>query len=249
MPKPFNPDQHCGGTTKKGTPCTRPKGFATHHPGTGHCHLHDQENTTEAERSNTQARPGNQHAVKHGLYAKVLAGAAATRYAAVEGYDPAEILKSNFLLIQSRILGILEGDVKYSDQAQAVLGACNVLIEEGLVDEDFVDELKLKLVNLDTPRLSALMNSTVNLANSAVFLDRMGDVQKQLSITTNFLRTALRVTSDRTVRELGLAAIQELKLEAGMPLETINQILEIAAMPDSESGAENEEESAIEDSE
>ena len=36
----YDPDQHCGGKTRAGTPCVQPKGHKTEHAGLGRCALH-----------------------------------------------------------------------------------------------------------------------------------------------------------------------------------------------------------------
>jgi hypothetical protein len=36
----FDPERHCGGKTRKGTPCTKTKGFGTDHVGVGSCKHH-----------------------------------------------------------------------------------------------------------------------------------------------------------------------------------------------------------------
>jgi len=55
--------QICGARTRAGTPCRRPAGWGTDHPGRGRCKLHG-----------GRAGPpkGNRNAVKHGLYERVV---------------------------------------------------------------------------------------------------------------------------------------------------------------------------------
>lgn len=170
------------------------------------------------------ARPRNNCAVTHGLYRKVLTGQALARYEAVAEHDPGDILRSNFALIQSKLLGIVEGDVKYDKQSEVLLQAAQILMEEGELEEAFVDELRLKLVNFDTARLAGVFNSTVSLANASIALDRLGVLQAQHSVLMNFLRMALRM-GDRNIRQAGLETLQLLKLEGGAPVELIEEIL------------------------
>ena len=164
--------------------------------------------------------------MKHGLYGKVLTGASLARYQAIEQHAPGDILRANFALVQAKLLGIIEGDIRLDKESDTLMQAAEMLAEEGQLSPEFVEDLKLRLAGFDIGRLAACFNSTVNLANAAMHLDRMGDIQRQLAIVMNFLRMALRVTGDRTVRELGIAAIQELKLEAGLPVEEINALLQ-----------------------
>ncbi|MBW4660967.1 MAG: SCA7 domain-containing protein [Drouetiella hepatica Uher 2000/2452] len=253
MPRKFEPEKHCGAIGKNGQPCTRPKGSATDHPGEGCCYLHGDaaivpvdvpvEAIAEvvvpiAVRHPNKARPANQNAVKHGLYARVLTGAAAVRFEAVQQHDPASILRESFCMVHARALGLLEGEGKFDRQAQTVLEACTVLVEAGELSEDFVKELELRLLNLDIERLARILNSTVNLANAAVFHERMGNLQRQYDRLMGYLQDSVRL-GDRSIKELALQAIQELKLEAGLPLEELNMALQ--AIQEVKSGEDEEE--------
>lgn len=52
----------CGAKTRKGTPCLRPAGWGTNHPGTGRCKLHGGCSTGPKDQR------GNKNAVKTGEY-------------------------------------------------------------------------------------------------------------------------------------------------------------------------------------
>ena len=52
----------CGAKTKRGTPCLRPAGWGTNHPGTGRCKLHGGCSTGPKDQR------GNKNAVKTGEY-------------------------------------------------------------------------------------------------------------------------------------------------------------------------------------
>lgn len=223
MPQ-FNPERHCGARTKAGTPCTHPKGFRTNHLGSGRCYLHGGKST--GPRTVDGKQRSRMNAKTHGLYGQILSGNAATRYRKTLEHDPASILQDSFYLIHAKVMGVLENDVKFSKQAQIVLQACEILVDNGELEPEFYDELRLLLSRMDVEKLSRILNSTVNLANASVFLNRMGNLQKQLAIAMGFIRTVLRVTSDETVRELAIAAISEMKLDAGLPVEEIDELLQ-----------------------
>jgi len=221
----FNADSHCGAKKRAGDPCLNPKGLRTDHPGTGRCFLHAGRSTGAKTLEGKAIVRGNGE--KHGLYSNVLTAGDRVRLDTVQEYTPSEILKGNFYLVQSKLLRVLEGDCKglYGEEESLLLQAANILVEEGQISPEFVADLKLKLVNLDVLKIAQVMNSTVNLINAATHHDRQGDTQKQLAIAINFLRTAVRV-GDRTIKELGLAAISELKAEAGLPVEQIEALLQ-----------------------
>ena len=52
----------CGAKTRKGTPCLRPAGWGTNHPGIGRCKLHGGSSTGPKDQRN------NKNAVKTGEY-------------------------------------------------------------------------------------------------------------------------------------------------------------------------------------
>lgn len=230
MPRQFDPEKHCGAKTSNGSPCLNSSGFRTDHPGSGRCHLHG--GCSTGPRSPEGKGRSAQNARRHGLYARVLTGNDAIRFKAVQDFEAADILNENFYLVQSRMLGILEGEARYDRQSEKLLQACEILIENGELDEDYVKELRLKLLNIDVGRMAQIFNSSVNLANASTFLNRMGDIRKQLDLAKNFMIRVVRMTEDREIRELAIATISEMKLEAGLPVEELSEFLRLAQEAD-----------------
>ena len=247
MPRPkgktiYNPTVHCGSENSSGNPCTHVKGWGTDHLSNGRCRLHGGAST--GPKTAEGKAVVSQNARKHGLYSKVLSGADAVRYQAVMEYDPSSILNDGFYLIHSRMVGLLEGEGKFDSQSKLVLQACEVLAEEGQLTEEFVEELRLKLLNLDVERMARIMNSTVNLANASVFLDKMGNVKHQNEILKRFVVDIIKTSRDRAILELAVTTISQLKLEAGLQTEDLQKLLERARAEDEELDLED---GAIED--
>lgn len=170
---------------------------------------------------------GNQHARRHGLYAKVLTGADKVRYETVQEHHPAEILKDSFYLVHSRLLAFLENDIKFGKQDQLILDAATVLAESGELDEDYIKaRLVPALSDMPLEKMAGIANSTISMANAAVFLDRMGNLQQQNSMLMNFLRDVLR-SGDRHLREQAIMTLEQLKLETGLPTEEILGALQV----------------------
>jgi hypothetical protein len=170
---------------------------------------------------------GNQNARRHGLYAKVLTGADKVRYEAVQEHHPAEILKDSFYLVHSRLLAFLENDIKFGKQDQLILDAAMVLAESGELDEDYIKaRLIPALSDMPLEKLAGIANSTISMANAAVFLDRMGSLQAQNGLLMTFLRDVLR-GGDRHLRELAIMTLEQLKLETGLPTEEILEALQV----------------------
>ena len=55
MKRTYDPDQHCGGKTRGGTPCVQPKGHKTEHPGIGRCALHGGRTPTHVAKAKREA--------------------------------------------------------------------------------------------------------------------------------------------------------------------------------------------------
>lgn len=232
--------KYCDATTKRSkAPCRNPAGFRTSHSGSGRCFLHAGR-STGAKTAAGKAITG-QNNRKHGLYSKILTGEDAARFAAVSELDPGFILKENFYLVQARLLGLLGGEGKFSREARVLLSACDLLIEQEELSAEFVQELRLRLLNIDIERMTRIMNGTVGLAQSGIFLDRMGDARKQLEIARRFIVNVLRNCNDRDARAMAISAISEMKLEAGLPVEEIEALLaEIEEDSTEENSAEPE---------
>jgi len=143
-------------------------------------------------------------------------------------YDPSSILNDGFYLIHSRMVGLLEGEGKFDTQSKLVLQACEVLAEDGQLTGEFVEELRLRLLNLDVERMARIMNSTVNLANASVFLDRMGDAKHQNEILKRFVIDVIKSSRDRNILEMAVATISQLKLDAGLPTADLQKLLALA---------------------
>jgi len=91
----------CGARTRAtgGSPCRRPAGWGTDHPGSGRCKLH----------GGCAGPPGNQHTLKHGLYAQVIRERLTPQEQAVYDAIPFDQdLWEELRIIRFKILRLLE---------------------------------------------------------------------------------------------------------------------------------------------
>lgn len=80
----------CGATTRAGTPCRRPQGWGTDHPGHGRCKLH-----------------GGLSPIKTGLYSTVARGRAAELLALAEA-EPIADTTAEIHLLQAQVASVFE---------------------------------------------------------------------------------------------------------------------------------------------
>ena len=128
-----------------------------------------------------------------------------------------------------------------------MLQACEILVEQGELTFEFVEELKLRLLGLDLNGMLAAFQGTLALADGAVRLSKMGDVRRQLDICKAFIVAVLKNSQDRMARELALACIQQLKLDADLPLEELEKLIHDAQEESDDSEEENDSEETQEE--
>lgn len=236
----FSPEKHCGATTRDGTPCMFVKGFKTNHPGSGRCHLHGGK-STGAKTINREQLVKN--ATITGLYKTTLSDRDKEKLIHAENFSKGSILKENFYLAQSRIASLLAGEYQLKGQAVQVGLALDVLVEQEQITLDFAEHVKLFLVNVDVERLTRLFTSTITLADAAERHADLGNVKMQLHICENTLVNVLRTSTEKNVKELIITAIQEMKLDAGLPLDLIEEYLAQAQAEEDKKKAEQDGES------
>lgn len=101
--------EYCGARTRAGSPCRRPAGWGTAHPGEGRCKLHG---------GNAGPPVGNKNARRHGLYETVIRDRLSSEEQAVFDSVPAEVDLANELRILRFKLVRLLDDV----EREAVVG-------------------------------------------------------------------------------------------------------------------------------
>lgn len=162
---------------------------------------------------------------KLGIYGTVLTGADRVRYERVQEEELSDVMKSSFHLLHARILGVMEGDAKLPRQEKTLMAAAKILQEQGELEEEFVEELRLRLLNFDVERMARVLNSSIGLAQSAVHLDRAKESEQQINIFRQAFVQILRESNDPIARQIVLSSIERLKLEAGIPTKMINNML------------------------
>jgi len=161
----------------------------------------------------------------NGLYGKRLSGKWRDAFTDAQDYDFESIVRESFYAAHGRILSQIEGAGKFSKEGKTLLQACEILVEQGELTFEFVAELKLRLLGLDLNGMLAAFQGTLALADGAVRLSKMGDVRRQLDICKAFIVAILQKSQDRMARELALACIQQLKLDADLPLEELEKLI------------------------
>lgn len=93
--------KYCGAKTRKGTPCRRPAGWGTSHPGTGRCKLHG--------GASNGPGPGNKNAVKHGIYETIIRDRLSPDEQAVfDAVPDNEDLRQELRILRFKLLRLLE---------------------------------------------------------------------------------------------------------------------------------------------
>jgi hypothetical protein len=182
-----------------------------------------------------------------GLYGKRLSGKWRDAFTDAQDHDFENIVRESFYVAHGRILSLIEGGGKFSREGKTLLQACEILVEQGELTSEFVEELKLRLLGLDLNGMLAAFQGTLALADGAVRLSKMGDVRRQLDICKAFIVAVLKNSQDRMARELALACIQQLKLDADLPLEELEKLIHDAQEESDDSEEESDGEATQEE--
>lgn len=158
-----------------------------------------------------------------------------------ESYDRAQeypfhdIMEDAFYMHHGRIQYLLENTGKISREGRSLLAVAEILADpdnetvpsEERLSEEFIQELKYWLAGLNPDSLLRTLNQTLTLADGAqrLSLNHAGNSLRQLEICKALIVNILKHCSDRTARELVVATIQQLKLEANLPLEDLEDLL------------------------
>lgn len=145
------------------------------------------------------------------------------------------IIKDAFYVAHGRIQYLLENYGKFNKQAEIIISIAEELAnpanedipDNQKISPEFLHELKLLFVGLSPDALVRNLNSTITLADGAqrLALNDAGSTLRQLDICKSVLINILKYSKDTASKELVLAAIAQLKLEAGLPVEEIDAIM------------------------
>ena len=162
------------------------------------------------------------------LYGKKLTGKWRDAFVESQKYDYETIIRESFYVAHGRVISQIEGAGRFGKEGKTLLQACEVLVEQGELTIEFVDELKLRLLGLDLDGMLRAFQGTLVLADGAMRLSKMGDVRRQLEICKAFIVAVLKNSGDRVARELALSCIQQLKLDADLPIEQLQALIDEA---------------------
>lgn len=157
-------------------------------------------------------------------------------YLKASQYTFDSIIQDAFYVAHGRIQFLLENYGKFNKQAQNLLDLAEALAdptnedipEAQRISPEFLHEVKLLLLGLTPDALVRNLNSTIALADGAqrLALNDSGSVVKQLEICKTLLINILKYSNDIETKQLVLSTITQLKLEAGLPIEELESILE-----------------------
>jgi len=168
------------------------------------------------------------------LYGKKLTGKWREAFAESQQFDYETIIRESFYVAHGRILSQIEGAGKFSKEAKTLLQACEVLVEQGELTQEFVEELKLRLLGLDLHGMLQAFQGTLALADGAIRFSKLAGFRRQIEICKSFIVAVLKNSQDRVARELAIACIQQLKLDAELPLEDLEALIDEAKQKDGE---------------
>lgn len=179
-------------------------------------------------------------------------------YLKASQYTFDSIIKDAFYVAHGRIQFLLENYGKFNKEAQNLLDLAEALAdpsnedipEAQRISPEFLHEVKLLLIGLTPDALVRNLNSTITLADGAqrLSLNDSGNVIRQLEICKTLLINILKYSTDTETKQLVLSTITQLKLEAGLPVEEIETILEqIKKKEESESSEQQETEVNLEE--
>lgn len=162
-------------------------------------------------------------------------------YQKASEYSFSSIIKDAFYVSHGRIQFLLENYGKFSKEAQNLISIAEALANpenedipaSQRISPEFLHELKLLLIGLTPDALVRNLNSTITLADGAqrLHLNSSGNIIRQLEICKNLLVTLLKYSEDIEVKKTVLATISQLKLEAGLPIEEMENLLKQSQNP------------------
>jgi len=225
-PRVYDPERHCGATSKRtGEPCKYLKGHRTNHPGEGRCYLHGGRSTGA---KTAEGIKNNRNRKTHGLYSTVLSKKEKEQLEKAQDIGHGEILAETFYVTHAKLSNIIDGGGELRGQSKILFQACEILVEQGEITSEFAEDVRLRLMNLDPQQMNQLFVATIPLADAAVRLADVGNIRLQLSILQPLIIDILRISGEKVVKEMILSAIQQMKLDAGLPVEELERYLEEA---------------------
>jgi hypothetical protein len=175
-------------------------------------------------------------------------------YERAQKYPFDAIIEDSFYACHGRIQYLLENNGRISREGRSLLEVAEALANpeneipaEQRLSEEFLKELQYWLSGLSPDALLRSLSQTLVLADGAqrLSLNHAGNSLRQLEICKALLVNILKHCSDRTARELVVGTIQQLKLEADLPVEDLESLL-VAAKEEAKEEIAKEEPIALE---
>lgn len=161
-------------------------------------------------------------------YGGIFSGKAQEFLDRVSEYSPDELMIANFNLMQAKILELIEGGTRYNKQAKMVLAALELLVNDEQITPEYMAYVKMLLADASLDRLSNIMVQISALPLNAARISQEGSAKVQIKILQDFMVSVLQVSDDPSVREFGVATIQQLRLDGGMSDETTQRLIQLA---------------------
>jgi hypothetical protein len=161
------------------------------------------------------------------MYSVAVDGKVGEFYKDLVKHSPADILLSSFHFIHAKLLTFLSGDFQLKNSFKKIVTVAEDLCEQGEISEDDLKEAKLLLAGLSLEEIARTCLTSANIAVFSSKLQKEGDVIKQNQILKQFLIQGLQ-SSDTGMKQAAINTIAALKLDAGLPIASLNEILEQA---------------------
>lgn len=175
-------------------------------------------------------------------YARSLRGRWQEAYLRIKSEKPATIISDCFYIGHARILALIESEESHGRELGILMAACQVLVEQEQLSPDFVDEVRLRMHRLNTLEMLQQFQMTLGLAEGSDRLFNGGNQSRQLEICKSLMLNIMRNSPCEIARGLVVATIQQLKLDAGLNSEELEQMIgAMKVSPDSEEPEESEE--------
>ncbi|MUG99809.1 hypothetical protein F7734_49080 [Scytonema sp. UIC 10036] len=164
------------------------------------------------------------------LYLEALQGKDLENYKQLVSCEISDILLANFRYVHCRLLSLLSGDVELKASFKRIIELAEELCENGELSEDDLLEIKRLLGGVNLQQIANISSTASTLAVTASKVSKEGDIFLQNKILKQFLIDILQKSQDTVARQLAINALATLKLEAGLPTERLNELLEMTAV-------------------
>lgn len=135
---------------------------------------------------------------------------------------------ADYILVQ--FTKLVEGQHKWSRDQQVILQLMDGAVNAGKLSPDYKDYVTIQiLAGMNVERMARVIASISDLYNQAKRHGYQSAVERQNQILKAALKQVMAITVDSQVKQILFVALQQLMLEAGLPLEEFKKFA--AAIP------------------